>query len=176
MLIRNHQFHIVLGVKSESGHCQKFFCLLQSLKFPQICHQNLLWKLFQYSSISYSQPICSQGLDCFSTNFPGLRHLIVLLIFITHRTHDFCVCVIILVTCWSQKMIFSPCFSKTRMPFIFPCDTVFSVYGLLSKSESLQMEEANLLAYPWKRAPRDSARTFNTDIKTAPPYDSFWAL
>lgn len=53
--IRNHQFQIVLSVKSESGHCLKFFCMLQSLKFPQICHQNLpclLWKFFLYSSIS----------------------------------------------------------------------------------------------------------------------------
>lgn len=158
---------------------RNFLCLLQFLKFPLICHQNLiclLWKLFQCSSISYSPPICSQGLDCFLTNFPGLRHHIVLLIFIMHRTHDFCVCVIIFVTCWSQKRIFSPCFSETRMPFIFPCDTVFSVYGLPSKSESLQMEEALPLAYPWERSPWDSAMTFNTDIKTAPPNDFFWAL
>lgn len=35
MLISNHQFQTVLSVKSESGHCLNFFCLLQSLKFPQ---------------------------------------------------------------------------------------------------------------------------------------------
>lgn len=77
-----------------------------------------------------------------------------------------CACLIILVTCWSQKIDFSPCFSKAKMPFlIFLCDTVFSLYGLPSKSESLWIAEAFPLACPWKTASRDSAMAFNGTSK-----------
>lgn len=106
--IRNHRFQTVMSVKSESGHSFSVCC--NPWNFPKKIRfagqgvlssksSFLLWKHFQYPFISYRQPISSLGLECFSTNFPGLRHHIVLLIFTMHRTCGFCVCLIILVTC-----------------------------------------------------------------------------
>lgn len=189
MPIRNHQFQTVLSVKSESGHCLKFFCLLQSLKFPQentVCwaRSNVikiflaffgsLFSIPPYLTVNHHQ---LSEVRLLYNKFPWFEtsHCIAYL----YHAQDtwLCVCLIILVTCSSQKMNFSPCFSKAKMPFlIFLCHTVFSLYGLLSKSESLWMAEAFPLACPWKTAPWDSAVAFNTNIKTASPYDFVWAL
>lgn len=189
VLSTGHSQKKPLSVKSESGHCLKCLCLLQSLKFPQensICWARILSSKPSWPSLeAFSVFLCIlqsarqlSGVKLFFNKLPSSEtsHCVA---YLYHAWDTWLVvCVwLFLEPAGVTKEIFLLVSLKARMPFlIFPCDALLSLYGLPSKSESLGMEEAFPMVYSLEAAPRDSARTFNTNIKTPSPYGSSWAL
>lgn len=156
MLSTGHTLQKPLSVKSESGHWLKCLCLLQALKFPQENSVFVIKTFLAFFGSSFSIPlylaVSPAGVRLFFNKLPcsEASHCVAYL-YHARDTWLCCVRLIILVTCWSHKRNFSP---KARMPFlVFPCDAVFSLHGLPSKSESLEWKRHFPWYIPWKQLP-----------------------